>query len=266
MAYYRKKNAKSKTGTFYKRKSYARYKKKPSASIVRTIKKVINKSTETKIANFNTGASLIKFNSGINVVGDYYQVVPDIAQGSMINERIGDSIRAQSLRIKGYLKLNINTSPSVPSVPTVIVRLMVVSLKTKSNFDEVIGSSAPLNGLIRRGGVTTTFAGNLNDINAEINSELWTKHYDRKFYLSQDFVHTAIGTSNIKNTVKFFNINVKCKDKVLKYDDGTSSGLLPTNFSPVLLVGYSFLDGSSPDTTNTAVGIYYDADLLFKDN
>lgn len=266
MAYYRRKNAKRKTGTFYKRKSYARYKKKPSASIVRTIKKVINKSTETKVANFNTGASLLKFNSGINSVADYYQVVPSIVQGPMINERIGDSIRAQSLRIKGYVKLDIITTASVPNVSTVLVRLMVVSLKSKSNYDEVIGSSSPLNGLIRRGGITTTFAGNLNDINAEINSELWTKHYDRKFYLSQDYLNTAVGAADIRNTVKFFNINIKCKDKVLKYDDGTSAGVLPTNFAPVLLVGYSFLNGTAPDTVNTAVGIYYDADLFFKDN
>ena len=44
-----------------------------------------------------------------------------------------------------------------------------------------------------------------------------------------------------------------------------SSALLPTNFGPMLLVGYAFLDGSPPDTSNANLGIYYDVDMVYQD-
>lgn len=251
----------------YRRKRLVRRirRKKPSKKLVKTIQRVINKNAESKIANFNTGNTLLAFNSGINLVTDMRQVLPNIAKGTSVNERAGDQLMCQSLVIKGYIKANIQSTAGVPSSSTILVRLMVVSLKTRSNYSDASASSSPLNSLIRKGGTTTTFAGNISDINAELNTEIWTKHYDRKFYLTQDFLVTAAGNNNVKNTVKFFNIRLKCRRKLLKYDDSISSGLLPTNYGPMLMVGYSYMDGAAPDTGTNAVGIYYDVDMTYQD-
>ena len=202
--------------TYRKKKSKRRfYKKKPSKKLVQTIQRVINKNAESKIANFNTGNTLVTFNSGINLVTDMRQILPNIARGTAINERSGDQLLCQSLVVKGYVKFAINSVASIPSVPTVLVRLMIVSLKTRSNYSDAAASSSPLNSLIRKGGSTTTFAGNISDINAEINTEIWTKHCDKKFYVTQDFLVTAAGNNNVKNTVKFFNYRFRVKKKLL---------------------------------------------------
>lgn len=250
----------------YKKKRVYRKPKKviKSKRLAKTIQKVINKNAETKLANINTGASLVLFNSGINTTADMRQIVPNVTRGTADNERIGDQVTGQKLQIRGYLRAQINTVASTTGLPQIIARLMVVSLKTKSNYTEVVSSSAPLNALLKRGGTTTNFAGFLNDIYADINTELWTKHYDKRFYLSQDYLVTGSGAVDISKGLKFFKINVKCK-KLIKYDDSISSSLLPTNFSPILILGYAFADGTPPDTTTTNVGLCFDSDFYYQD-
>lgn len=248
----------------------------PSKSFVRNVKQVVKSLTETKQAFHNSGNSLTFFNSGIDSAGDMLQVVPNIAQSVADNGRIGDQIRSQRLNIRGYLKLNINaasgTAGDSTTLPNVIARLMVVSIKSRSNYADASAGVGFLSTLLKKGGTTVGFTGLLSDINAPINRDVFTVHADRKFYLNQDYVN-AIGASvpsqylaqNIKNTVKFFNINVKCKNKLLKYDEDVAGGTQPTNFAPMLLLGYSYLDGSSPDTLSTNLGMQYITTLSYED-
>lgn len=246
---------------------------KPSKSFVKKVRQVLHKQVETKHAYHTTAnSSMIFFNSGINSTSEMYQILPSISQGTADNARIGDQIRAQSLNMKGYIKLDINSSGiSNSDLCAVVARLFVVSLKTKPNYTEAISSSTPLSGLLKKGGTTTGFSGVLSDIYAPVNTDLWTVHADRKFYLNQSHIQNYNSTTNaivpvdIKNTVKFFNINVRCKNKVLKYDNNISSGTLPTNYGPIFLIGYSFLNGASPDTLSTRLGVQYDAMFSYED-
>lgn len=239
--------------------------------LTKLIKSVIHKQAETKQAYTTTGSSLIKFNGGVDNTGDMIQIMPNITNGTADNARIGDQLRAQSLNIKGYVKLDVNELALNQAMPNVIVRLMIVSLKTKPNYTEATSSATPLAGLLKKGGTTSNFTGALQDIYAPINTDLWTVHSDRKIYLTQSYVQqfgggtTQLFASDVSKTVKFFNINVKCKNKLLKYDANISSGLLPTNFGPMLLLGYSFLNGSSPDSILTRVGLQFDSVFNYED-
>lgn len=253
-----------------------RARSQPSKKFVRSVKQIVKSLTETKQAFHNSGNSLTFFNSGIDSAGDMLQVLPNIAQSVADNGRIGDQIRSQNLNIRGYLKLNINaasgTAGDSTTLPNVIARLMVVSIKARSNYTDASAGPGFLATLLKKGGTTVGFTGVLSDINAPINRDVFTVHADRKFYLNQDYVN-AIGASvpsqylaqNIKDTVKFFNINVKCKNKVLKYDEDISGGLLPSNFAPIMLLGYSYLDGSAPDTISTNLGMQYISTLNYED-
>lgn len=253
-----------------------RARSQPSKKFVRSVKQIVKSLTETKQAFHNSGNSLTFFNSGVDSAGDMLQVLPNIAQSVLDNGRIGDQIRSQNLNIRGYLKLNINaasgTAGDSTTLPNVIARLMVVSIKSRSNYTDASSGPGFLATLLKKGGTTVGFTGVLSDINAPINRDVFTVHADRKFYLNQDYVN-AIGASvpsqylaqNIKDTVKFFNINVKCKNKVLKYDEDISGGLLPSNFAPIMLLGYSYLDGSAPDTISTNLGMQYISTLNYED-
>lgn len=256
-----------------KRKAVRRAKR---SNFVRNVKQVIQSLTETKQAYHNSGDSLIMFNSGINTSGDMMRVVPNIAQSVLDNGRIGDQVRSKKLSIRGYLKLNINaasgTAGDSTTLPNVIARLMVVSIKSRSSYTDAAAGAGFLATLLKKGGTTVGFTGLLSDINAPINTDAFTVHSDRKFYMTQDYVN-AIGASvpsqylaqDIKNTVKFFNINVRCKNKLLKYDEDVGGGLEPTNFAPILLLGYAYLDGSSPDTLSTNLGLQYISTLDYED-
>lgn len=245
---------------------------KLAPSTKKAIDKLINAQIETKQAFLTSGNTLTFFNSGINSTGDYQQILPSISQsGTGDANRQGNEITAQSLNIKGYLKLNVNDTTDSTATPQVIVRMMVVSLKAIQNWEQVSASATWLNSLLRKGQTTTSFAGNLQDLYAPINRDLFTVHHDKRFYLNQSFIN-AVGVSppstvisqDIKNTVKFFNFNVKCRNKKLRYDSNISS-INPTNFAPFMILGYCYPDGSSPDTVTTRVGMQYDTTFNYQD-
>lgn len=260
-----------KKGTRKPRKST----KRPRGAFVRKVKQIISSLTESKQAYTTTGDALIQFNSGIDSTGDIRQILPSISQGVADNNRIGDQIRGQNLNVKGHIKLSIQskdgTTTDGAALPNVMARLMVVSMKTKPNFTEASSSAAPLASLLKKGGTTVGFTGQISDLYAPINRDLFTVHHDKKFYLNQSFVNgigpspaSSIIAQDIRNTVKFFNFNVKCK-KIIKYDEDVSSGLLPTNFGPMLLLGYSYLSGDTPDALYTNLGLCYDSTFTFED-
>lgn len=235
--------------------------------------KVIHKQAETKEAYTTPSAgSLTFFNSGISSTADMLQVLPNIQTSVLDNGRVGDQIRLQKFNIKGYLKLDINTSGSSNSdLTAVYCRLFVLSLKQKPNYTDATSSSTPLSVLLKKGGTTTNFSGQLSDMMAPVNTDVFTVHADRKFYLNQSMLQNFNNTLNaivpidMKNTVKFFNIPVRCKNKLLKYDNGTSSGLLPTNYGPFLCLGYCFLNGASADVVSTRVGLHYISTVTYED-
>lgn len=258
----------------YQRKPRKAYRKiTPKPSLLQTVKSVVHSMSETKHAYHATSNStLTYFNSGINSTGDMLQIIPNISQGTSDNARIGDQIRSHNLNLRGYLKLDINTSGASNSdLTAVMVRLFVVSLKTKPNYTEATSSATPLSGLLKKGGTTTAFTGVLSDIYAPVNTDLWTVHHDKRFYLSQSMIQNFNNTTNaivpldIRNTVRFFNLNIKCKNKLLKYDSNVSSGVLPSNYGPIFMLGYSFLNAASPDVVSARVGVQYDTTLSYED-
>lgn len=242
--------------------------------IKKLIDKRINKNIEDKEAYhvINTGeTTLTDFNSQINSTADMQQLIPNISVGASENQRIGNQITAKSLYVSGYFKFKPSVIPNATNYPNVCVRLMILSLKTAPNYTEANETSTPLNSLLRKGGTTSAYLGKLSDIFAPINTDLFTVHHNSVSYLTQSIYLQPSGatvasvSADLKNTVKFFDIKLKLKNKILKYDDTTSSGLLPTNYGPFMLLGYTYLDGSSPDLLNTACGMFYTTSLKYQD-
>lgn len=253
------------------RKATTTKRKVQNKKLTTLVKSIIHKQAETKQAFLTTGNSLTLFNSGVNTTADMLQVMPNISNSVNDNGRIGDQIRAQRLNMRGYIKLNPNNTFNTTASPSVVARLMIVSLKTKANYTEATSTATALGGLLKLGGTTSGFSGTLQQIYAPINTDLWTIHVDRKYYLNQSYLVQPGGasatcvSSDIKNTIKFFNFNIRCKNRLLKYDANISSGLLPTNFGPICLLGYSYLDGTTPDVLTTNLGLQFDTIFDYED-
>lgn len=260
-----KKGGKARRGKRSQKKSA-----KPSKSFAKKVQAVIHKDVETKSAV--TLFPFTNFNSGIGVAGDIMQTIPNISQGITDSSRIGDQIRAMKLRIKGHLIMaqNYNTLNSA----RIGVRLMLVQPKAYASLDAIqAGFGTWMSTLLKKGSASTQFTGIVSDLYADINREQITVYYDKVIYMTLPYIQTATGTTSVntavtqdlRSTVRFFNIKKSLRNKLLKYDSAYNSALTPVNYSPVLLCGYVHLDGSSPDTVDTQVGVQFDSYLDYED-
>lgn len=259
---------KSRTTKFAKKKKTT---KKPMKRISKQIRTISRKIEDKQAFTYITSTA---FNSGIDSPGDMIQIVPNIAQGTADNQRIGDQITAKSMNIKGFLRFLPQPTSAINNSQygQVAVRLMVLSLKQAANYDTAVNTSSSLATLLKKGGTTTYFTGVISDLYAPINTDVFVKHYNKVFYLNQSYMLQPVGAANqsalavdISKLVRFFNIKVPCRRKTLKYDRGVSSALLPTNFAPFLCAGYVYLNGASPDILSTNLQVSFDVALNYED-
>jgi len=247
--------------------------RKPSSTFKKMVQSVISADVETKMAHLTSANStLTSFNSGINATGDYLRLVPQITNGTDSNQKLGDQIKAQSLSVQGYIRAVSNpNSNTAQNIPQMVVRIFCVSLKEKSAWNNITSSTTPLTSLLDKGSTTTGWSGVLSDIYAPVNRNIFTVHGDKLYYLSQnqmtgqpDATDPVIAT-NVREAVRFFKFNVKCKDKLIRYDQIIESGSSPTNFNPFLLIGYAYLSGDSPDSITTNLGVHYNTTFKYED-
>ena len=266
-------NKRSKFSSKKKAKSEKVKSTKLFKNLKKEMKSLIHKTTETKYSAVTSDPldGLVKYNSGITVGTDLLQLIPSIAMGTDKHQRVGMQIMAQKLRVKGFIKLDTSVlaDASVTKMPTVAVRVLCISTKRNSQFSSVIGNGAGILGeLLRKGGTLTSFQGRLTDLFADINTDQFTVHFDKVYYLSQNYI-TGLGniSNDTKDTVKFFDFNVPCANKVLKYGEASSSdnGLQNITFNPCLTMGYTYLDGTGADVVATRVGLNYYSTFAYED-
>jgi len=263
---YVKKNSKS----FKSRKPVKKTVKriKPQMSFEKKVLKVIHsKNDDKEMYLTNSDSTLTSFNSGINSAGDCLQLVPNQTNGTANNQRIGDKINLKSHTIKGYFRIVPNTTAGNYKFGNVAVRMLCLSFKSLSNYDNIINDTtltAKLAGMLQKGGTSVGATGLISDVLSPINRDLFTVHYDKVYHIKQDYNLSAVGSSTM-DTLRFYKINLKVKNKVLKYTDDVSSGLLPTNYAPCLFFMYSYLDGSLADTTSTNLQVFYESLVRYED-
>jgi len=243
----------------------------PSKALTRAVKTIIHKSAETK--EVYHALDLTNFNSGINVFGDICQLVPNCGNGTAQNQRVGEQIRAQRLTIRGHTLLSMSNNSLSNS--RIAMRMMVVCPKAYVSLVGVTNNLAWMSNLLRKGGANTAFTGVISDLYCPINTDAITKYYDKVIYTTVPTLTTTnipvggtgVNTASVYdtvNSVKFFNISIKCKNKLLKYD-GQLDGFQPQNWSPVLIVGYVHLDGAAPDVATTQLAMAFDSVMTYED-
>lgn len=235
------------------------------------VKAEIHKNTEDKVATAQFG--LTNFNSGINSIGDIVQILPQVAIGSNVQQRIGDKIKMKTLSLRGILRLTtIPTTTSYNYVPAmrIAVRVIVCQPKTVTNSTDVGNNQgAWLSRLLKNGNSSVAFDGTLTNLFLPTNTEVITKYYDKIYYMRQPaIINPGVSTLELPtetSSVKFLRFKLKAgKNRTLNYDQSFDT-LKPTNFNPCILVGYSYIDGSSPDTVVTNVAMNFTSFLYFED-
>lgn len=251
-----------------------RYAKKPGRTdIYKIVKNVLSRNMETEVTSHTL--ALTNFNSGIDSTGDVQRVLPAIPQGTDDGNRKGSVIMAKSLNIRGHIELNqmdqLTNSFVYGSNSRVMVRLMVVTPKRFPTWAQSSTSATTwLPNLLRNGANVQGFTGIVQDLYLPLNIDEVTVHWDQLFDLRQNQFSAFSSTSDVSKNVAvdptgsyaFFNFNIKVKDKKILFLDGSSE---PTNFGPVLLMGYAHLDNSSPDVVTSRVQMSYVSTLKYTD-
>ena len=241
------------------------YRRKPSKSLVKTIKSVVNRQVETKAA-FHAQA-LTAFNGNINAISDILRIIPNVTTGVEDANRIGSRVMARGVKIKGHLLLSRANSTNT-NYTRVAVRLMVVQPKQCQSWTTITGTSFGtgwIGSLLQKGATSVPFDGQISDLYCSIDPDMSVVYYDKIHYLSvPQLFSTAAGiaTQDLSQTVKFFNINLPIKKAIL-YNDSIDS-LQPQNCAPVVLMGYTYLDGAAADAAAN-VSIAFDSIFSFKD-
>jgi len=214
---------------------------KPSKAFVRKVQKIIHKDVETKTVVFNSNVTA--FNQQIDSTGDCLRLMPQIANGTAENQKIGNVIRLQSLNIRGVLTF---TQAQASAANTRIgVRLLVLRAKRFGDWNAAATDFAT-NYTKLLEGTTTGFQGLVSQYNTPPNHDYFSVVMDKRMYMSQSLQNVAGITYDNINTTKFVNFNVPYSRRNVIYDQDFSA-TEPTNYPYFMVLGYTKLDGWSAD-------------------
>lgn len=239
-------------------------KKRTKATIAKLVDAVINRRSETKFISTKVQVNVLH-NSGI-AFADVSRVLPRVPQGEQEWERLGDSIKPSSLIVRGLVSMN---RTAAVDNRVLLVRVCLLSAKNLKCFTDFTSGNLPINRLLRvndeTGTETIAYTGDPNDVNYKINKELFTVHMDKTYRIAsiQSPAPTIPGSLE-QNPDSYFRFQktIECP-ATLKYDD--SKGTDPTNFAPFFVIGYSFADGTGPDTVGTRIIANVTSTLSYKD-
>lgn len=244
------------------------------AQTLALVRKLIDRRTEDKFISWeNAPGGTTTTGRAVGSSGSVIQLVNEIQEGPASYQRLGDKIRPKYLLVKGFVAIN-NT---VPVETAARVRLMVVSNKSQKNGNPLIAGGLPLGALLNDNlvslapSVAHNYRGYPDDDNSMINTEQFIVHGDKHYDLIQAG-KTPAGNPPILGTgamsvYRYFKFKVKCP---ASFNFTDPNGDWVTNFSPFLLMGYSYPEGwgfppATPDPLAGQVRIYARSTLFFED-
>lgn len=197
---------------------------------------------------------------------DVLATVPTITQGLTENSRIGNKLYALTLRVMGTVIADWVNDPTHAPARQIGVRIMVVQPKRFQHFtDPRIHYTDWLGLILDNGGGGEAYTGTTSNYYAPLNKDCVHVYRDKRIRLSPPIAYNdPTDGTQLKAGLKAckpFKFLIKV-NKLLTYSTGTDTQ--PSNFSPVLLMGWTYLDGSAPDTTN-AVDMSYRTDMWYRD-
>lgn len=206
----------------------------------RAVMRVVNATREQKFQGRVVEPSVLH-NSAIGSA-DISPVMPDIAQGTQGNQRVGNEIKITNLRVAITICLTKGLEPT--AIRQLRVRWLLAENHSYKNTNALVANSALVAGnLCNFQSLGTSFTGSTQALMFPWNRD------DNKIYAAGDFNLTS-GVQEQNNQYSYTKIlNIKIPRKIM-YDETATQ---PNNFAPYFAVGYGFLDGSNPDLVDTKI-------------
>jgi len=233
------------------------------------IKAVVNRTLNSKLETKFVSAdnlSNINFNSGISSSSvEFYSLIPSITRGTGSWQMMDNSITPLTIKTTWHIGLS-----ALARTQNLVVDLYLLQNKNVKTYPSLAGTSVAF---LKQGqsGEVQNYNGYIQDGNQPINTALFTllKHY-RVHLASNVGLSNADTTSgnapNIGGSMSYRRITYIYKHKSpLKYTPGGSGPLYPNNTAPFWCLGYSKVDGSTPDSANQNITVTTNCQMFYKD-
>ena len=209
---------------------------------------------------------------------NYFQLLPGISQsvtgsaGRKYNTRIGNEIVLKSIHLQGILNYTQSFATDVLAQnKKIMVRFMVLSQKRSGNFTTAFTniSNRMLTNGTNADENTGTFNGVALDSIRGINRDVFTVHYEKKFYLDAPVI--APGTTSpdvglVPSLIKFVDKKLYFGGKSgLKLTFANASATVPENFNPFICIGYSSVSTSNLSASDGLVNFAYNCTAKYTD-
>lgn len=244
-------------------------KRRVSQTVKKYVRKELNKGTEINVKEkvaFGTGSGTNYENhqySGIPANStELMRIIPTVEQGDERDERDGAKIKLQNVSGTFFCHIPGAYAPTAGAAKSaasgIQCRLLILSCKqvqAVGQFEQNWAAGQNFNRqFLKNGSQATGFNGDLFSLRWPVNTQLFTKHYDKYFTLKRGF-YLGDNTSGAAmqpevSCIKRFRI--KCRNKQLQFNEpGTSEH---TNWS---LFGVLLYANSDSSLTNSSPGPVY---------
>lgn len=217
-----------------------------STRIKKYVKRAIHRTVENKtIITYASNQSCASWTSG--TAGASVGLLPNMAQGTGENQRIGNQIRITSGIIRGQVNLLPYNATTNPNPAPVWVKMFLY----KQLYNDAASATAPVadgNNFFRGNGTVLPFQSNVLDLDLPINDSLYRLCATKTFKIGA----ASYSTSGPVSSGGYFDNSPMCKKfsinwgkfcrKNIKFNDGTS---YPQNESIYLIVQPVAADGST---------------------
>lgn len=216
--------------------------KKVSASFAKKVRTVLHKQSETKVAIFQSNVTA--FNQQANSSGDCLRLIPTIAQGTGQGQRVGASVRLQSLHIRGVLTFTLGQTSA--SLVRIGVRMMILRAKRFSDWQQTQTDFASSYTRLLEGNLTG-LNGDLSNWNTPPNRDYFSVVKDKRFVMT---LGQGATTNETFNSVRHYKFKIPYSNRNLIYDENYDVDD-PVNYPYVMILSYTKLDGALPDLAAT---------------
>jgi len=166
-----------------------------------------------------------------------------------IESREGSMIRMKSLNVGVSLRLNPKWHIDDEHATAIRYKVVLLSCKKVTAYNLMVDGYFGTGGFeekqFKDGAQPAKWDKYMSGFDHPVNSDLFTVHDIKTGTLARGLVNNnAQGDAasvRVPNCIHNFTLKVKCKSKILKYEEPGST--LPTNFQPFLWIGWKSYDG-----------------------
>lgn len=222
---------------------------KPSMrSFTKRVKRIINAQVERKqYVDYGVNQPMITASA---TLPSSIQLMPQLAQGTSQESRIGQQIKITKATVKGFINLLPQNASTNPLSTPIWIKIWLVSAKITNSAGWSNASSQ--SGFFEVGSNTAGFQGNMLDMILPTNKDAFTVYKSKKFNLGATYASTTGPVNhngyldNSKMSLPFYFSYGQHYKQQLKYNDDSSAlnGNYPYNRNCYLVFQAVYADGS----------------------